>query len=510
MKQKQLELELMLERAAISLKEEETTLEEVSRRYSQFSPKLSEEEAKLDDTNIISSKEVTDNQFLTFSISFPEESEIYLSFLRQHVDIYVTYLVLVLFLYRSDNKNLKESISALLNIAHTDTKVKIRHNQMPDTSDLFPVSDAMIEKHNTTNSINHRLKEQNDYWKKLFENFPAGIMLVDQKDQVLDFNPSIFLSLKLPSVPRKSDSLTFQELIPLNSINTFYEEAKTQNNKIYKKEVHCQRNNTVEVFKATAISLFNNKNVRTGTLLVFEDITTLKRLEDMRKEFASNVSHELKTPITIIRGYIETIQSALEDAPQLALKFINKVEKNAERMTNIIEDLSVLSKIEQDNTWVTKGFEEKDVNDTIKSALALCQSEVDARQVQLKVLLENSAYYKATELKANHRLLEQALRNLIENAIRYSPEGATVTITSRSTPDELKISIADNGPGISSKDQSKIFERFYRVDKSRDRSTGGSGLGLAIVKHIVRVHNGRIELNSTIGEGSTFTIYIKR
>ena len=230
----------------------------------------------------------------------------------------------------------------------------------------------------------------------------------------------------------------------------------------------------------------------------------------MRSAFASNVSHELKTPITIIRGYIETIQSALEDAPQLALKFINKVEKNAERMTNIIEDLSILSKIEQDHTWVTKGFEEKDVNDTIKQALALCQSEVETRKVKLKVLLENSSYYSATKLKANHRLIEQALRNLIENAIRYSPEGATVTVTSRSSNDELKISIADNGPGISPKDQAKIFERFYRVDKSRDRSTGGSGLGLAIVKHIVRVHNGRIELNSTLDQGSTFTIYIKR
>ena len=165
----------------------------------------------------------------------------------------------MILLYRNDNRNLKDAITSLLHITHTDTKVKIRNNPLPISSDLFSVSDSMIEKHNISNKVHHRLKEQNDYWKKLFENFPAGIMLVDHNDLVLDFNPSIFLSLKLPSVPKKSESLPFSELIPLNSINTFYEEAKAQNNKIYKKEVVCQRNQTSEVFKATAICLFNEK-----------------------------------------------------------------------------------------------------------------------------------------------------------------------------------------------------------------------------------------------------------
>lgn len=500
-----LELQLKLERAGDSYTKKSMTFEEIKKRYSPFAPRLQNSTAKLDKNHIRSSIEVSEEQHLTFTTKREAFYSHYLDQLRRYFGCYLFYLALISYLYLKDKKSFKESLHDLKRI--TDNKVI---NTFSTSSDFHSLADKITKTRMQNHSKTTLLQEQNDYWAKLFENFPAGIILINQDDFVLDFNPAVFLSLKLPSISKTSEKISFQDLVPIEEISHFYQKSKKEDQKIYTEEIHCLRNNTREVFKATSISLSNEQENKTGTLLVLEDITTFKRLEEMRTDFASNVSHELKTPITIIRAYVETIQNALEDSPELALKFLYKVEKSAERMTDIIEDLSVLAKIEQDATWVSKGFEERELNKTINAALTLCQAEAEQKGIDLKPLLENPGYYLSTTIKANHRLLEQALRNLIENAIRYSPEKSKVTIRSRYTNDEIKISIQDNGPGISPEDQSKIFERFYRVDKSRDRDTGGSGLGLAIVKHIIRVHNARIELDSEIGEGSTFTIYIKR
>ncbi|MCM8525589.1 MAG: ATP-binding protein, partial [Lentisphaeraceae bacterium] len=273
-------------------------------------------------------------------------------------------------------------------------------------------------------------------------------------------------------------------------------------------EFELVANNIIETIKVVCVQLeLPGEETNNGAIVIIENITALRRLENMRKDFVSNVSHELKTPISIIAGFVETIKECKDD-PESTSRFIDIIEKNAARLSTIVDDLLNLSKLEQNEAMVRKDFENRNISDTVKMAIDVCSHEARKKNIKLNIELEESKYYGKETMLANHRLLEQALRNLIENAIRYSPEGTKVSISSRKIKDKIEISVIDSGPGISVEHQDKIFGRFYRVDKSRDRQTGGSGLGLAIVKHIARIHNGHVKLESNVGEGSTFTLVL--
>ncbi len=237
-----------------------------------------------------------------------------------------------------------------------------------------------------------------------------------------------------------------------------------------------------------------------GALAIVEDITELRRLEQVRTDFAANVSHELKTPLTSIRGFVETLQAGAIDHPEMAHKFLNIIMMETERLTRLINDILSISKLESGNDEVATERIRLD-----KKACDVCEMlsiHAKEKQVSINYHLNGEPVY----IIGNPDRVEQLLINLTENAIKYNVPGGSVTVQVFSNDKEANVTISDTGIGIAEENLPRLFERFYRVDKGRSRQMGGTGLGLAIVKHIVRSMNGEIEVHSKLGEGTEFLI----
>jgi two-component system phosphate regulon sensor histidine kinase PhoR len=239
-----------------------------------------------------------------------------------------------------------------------------------------------------------------------------------------------------------------------------------------------------------------------GALVVLNDVTRLVKLENIRRDFVANVSHELKTPITSIKGFVETLLMGATDQEE-AERFLQIVLKHADRLNSIINDLLSLSKIEQGTERNEIVLQKGAVRDVLQSAIQLCQEKGKAKGITIELDCDS-------DLKAriNARLLEQAVVNLLDNAVKYSDPDSVVLVAGDQEEDGVAISITDQGCGIAEEHHPRLFERFYRVDKARSRELGGTGLGLAIVKHIAQSHGGRVNVKSKKDEGSTFTVFL--
>jgi two-component system phosphate regulon sensor histidine kinase PhoR len=234
-----------------------------------------------------------------------------------------------------------------------------------------------------------------------------------------------------------------------------------------------------------------------GAVLVLHDITGLKHLEAVRRDFVANVSHELKTPLTVIRGYAETL--AAEDVPmEVRRDFLEKVLANARRMQQLVDDLLDLSLIES-RAWSPQP-ERVPLGPLVQEVWSTLKPRADAARLTLTTRIADIALY------ADPQGARQVLLNVLDNAVRYTPEGGHITVTASPVSAGVQIEITDTGVGIPGEHLSRIFERFYRVDPARSRELGGTGLGLAIVKHLVEAHRGRVEAFSNLGAGTTIRI----
>ncbi len=240
-----------------------------------------------------------------------------------------------------------------------------------------------------------------------------------------------------------------------------------------------------------------------GALIVVNDITRLRRLETLRRDFVANVSHELKTPITAIKGCVETLLDGAVADPEAGRRFLEIIARQGERLNAIIDDLLTLSRIEQEAEKHDIPLQVGPIRDVIQAAIQSCSVSAAARSVTLEI--DCPEPFPAA---ISPPLLEQALVNLIDNAVKYSDDGGKILISARRAGAETVIEVRDWGCGIPREHLARLFERFYRVDKARSRKVGGTGLGLAIVKHIVQAHRGRVDVESTPGAGSVFTIVL--
>jgi two-component system phosphate regulon sensor histidine kinase PhoR len=251
-----------------------------------------------------------------------------------------------------------------------------------------------------------------------------------------------------------------------------------------------------------AAPLTGERNERIGVLIVLHDLTRLRKLESVRRDFVANVSHELKTPITAIRGAVETLLD--EDGfDQTCQRFLKIIFKQSERLNSLVEDLLDLSRIEQASKQGGWELHDAPLRSLLEDARNGCEALLMQRQIEVVIHCNDDLHGKF-----NAPLLEQAVINLLSNAIKYSAEGGEVIITARELSEEILIEVQDFGPGIAEEHLPRLFERFYRIDQARSRELGGTGLGLAIVKHIVNAHHGRVSVESQVGQGSIFSIYL--
>jgi two-component system phosphate regulon sensor histidine kinase PhoR len=273
-------------------------------------------------------------------------------------------------------------------------------------------------------------------------------------------------------------------------------------------EVVAYNSSVGERFLQTNIvSLSDGQGAYVGVLVVMNDVTRMRKLEEVRRDFVANVSHELKTPITSIHGYVETLLDGALDNRDDARKFLKIILKQSGRLSAIIEDLLSLSRIEQQSRKKEITYKQTALYPVIRQAIETCQVKADTAGVSLEVDCPEDL-----TLRINSTLVEQAVVNLVVNAITYSGRGdmvkITVTASVAETSGTVRITVEDQGCGIAAKHLPRLFERFYRSDQARSRSLGGTGLGLAIVKHIAQAHRGTVEVESSLGSGSTFTLVL--
>lgn len=231
----------------------------------------------------------------------------------------------------------------------------------------------------------------------------------------------------------------------------------------------------------------------------------LDRLENLRRDFVANVSHELKTPIATIKGYVETLLDGAQHDPADLHRFLNIVLKQNDRLAAIVDDLLTLSRLESAPLTQLLELNETDACYLLQASAENCQTRADAKNITINIQCKQSI-----TLQVDRSLMTQALINLIDNAIKYSNENTAITLSAEAVDDQVWLSVSDQGPGIAEEHIPRLFERFYRVDKSRSRRIGGTGLGLAIVKHIVHIHGGQIDVKNTGALGCRFRITLAK
>ncbi len=379
-------------------------------------------------------------------------------------------------------------------------KLTTRMN-IPDSDEIGSLAEAMNEMaeqlHNRITALTRQKNEQQAILASMIE----GVIALNNDKQIISINYSAseFFSLS----PERATGKSIDEITENQEFLSLVNKTMLATNSIEgefilheKGEKHFQLHGTI---------LKDEQNNKLGAVIVLNDITKIYKLENMRQDFVANVSHELKTPITAIKGFIETLADGAIDEPEKSSHFLEIISRQADRLNAIISDLLSLSRIEVDARRNDIHTEEAIIEDIINVAVLSSQFYRKKKNISVTFPCDSQ-----TRLSVDVQLLEQALINLVENAAKYSDEKSQIKIDIENTEKMVTISVTDEGCGIADKHHSRLFERFYRVDKARSRKLGGTGLGLAIVKHIAQAHGGSVSVESKVGIGSRFSIHLPR
>ena len=339
-------------------------------------------------------------------------------------------------------------------------------------------------------------RQQNEL-EAVLSSMEEGVLAVDNERVIINVNQTCAALLGLEPGELKGRSV--HEVVRKPDLLTFVESSLSSPSSV--EGDLLVRGKEDRWLNVHGTALEDAKHQKIGALIVLHDVTRLRRLENVRRDFVANVSHELKTPITSIKGFVETLIDGALDDRENAARFLEIISRQVNRLDAIIEDLLMLSRLEKGSEEQTSRLEPGSVRDVLQAAIEMCEKK--AADKNIDVQLECSAELTAP---MNGHLLEQAVVNLVDNAVKYSESGGHVWVRAAQDGDAVVIRVQDGGCGIERKHLPRLFERFYRVDKARSRELGGTGLGLAIVRHIALVHRGSVSVQSEVTVGSTFSI----
>lgn len=327
-----------------------------------------------------------------------------------------------------------------------------------------------------------------------------GIVAVDRNECVIRLNNAATELFGIS--PLTSPGRPIQEVIRQAELQRFIRQALSQQKPLAAELVMFGPQNSYLHVQATPLT--GQAGEWVGALIVLHDLTRLRQLESVRRDFVANVSHELKTPITAIRSAVEILLDS-DPADSDGQRFMQIIFKQNNRLNALVEDLLDLSRIEQGSNQGGWDLITEPLLPVLESARAACEPLIQQQQIELELSIS-----KTLEAAINAPLLEQAIINLLTNAIKYSAVGGKVVLATLETATHVQIQVQDFGCGIEKKHLSRLFERFYRVDAARSRNLGGTGLGLAIVKHAIHAHKGEVKVTSVLGQGSTFSILLPK
>jgi two-component system phosphate regulon sensor histidine kinase PhoR len=369
----------------------------------------------------------------------------------------------------------------------------------PQTEEMGSLADAMNQMAGQLNQRIETIISQRNQLETVLTSMLEGVIAIDTEERIVSINRAA--AQLFENEPRNCRGKSIQEIIRTPALQQFIRQALSSKNPSEKDIIVFQNEERVIGVKGSPILDANQQQV--GTLVVFHDVTQLRRLENMRRDFVANVSHEIKTPLTAIKGFVETLQQGRVEKKQEKERFLGIIQKHVDRLDAIIEDLLALSRIEQENDKKAIKFESVKLEDVFQAAIQLCRPKADEKNIRIDLDFDEE-----TTAILDPTLIEQAVVNLLDNAVKFSDPGSMIHLKSYRQDDQTVISVQDRGIGIAQKHLPRLFERFYRIDKARSRDMGGTGLGLAIVKHIAQAHGGHVAVESKLGEGSRFSIHL--
>ncbi len=369
----------------------------------------------------------------------------------------------------------------------------------PSQTELADLAEALNEMARQLRDRIDTITGQRNELEAILSSMIEGVVAVDVKGHIVSINKA---AAKLFGTdPERAQGRNVEEVIRNADFQEFIRGTLNE-------ESPSQTDITLagpqeRIVRLDGASLTDSRGDRGGAVVVISDMTRMRRLEEVRRDFVANVSHELRTPITSIKGFVETLLEGAFKNPDEAERFLKIIAKHSDRLNAIVEDLLSLSSLEEETLKRKITFEKALIKPVLDSVVEMSTIKAEEKGISLELDCDLQI-----EAKINTVLLEQALLNLIDNAIKYSEPGKQVQIKAQKADGMIAMSVRDDGCGIARIHQDRIFERFYVVDKSRSRKLGGTGLGLAIVKHIAEVHGGYVTVKSSLGAGSTFTIHL--
>ena len=369
-----------------------------------------------------------------------------------------------------------------------------------DTEEIASLTEAMNQMAFQLNDRLNRIARQNSEKEALLSSMVEGVIAVNKQEQIISINQAAANLFNIDN-PASVMGRYLHEVIRKKSIHRFIKQVLTSREVTESEIIIYEKDEKHLLARGTVLRSPDGEEI--GTLVVLNDMTNLKMLENIRRDFVANVSHELKTPITSIKGFVETLSSGAIDDNENSKRFLDIILRQSERLEAIIEDLLTLAKIEQKASRAEILLKPEPLKGVIEAAISNCELKWMGKNINIKLSCPTDLF-----VRMNNHLLEQAVANLIDNAIKYSDPGSVVEVKALQNQYGIKIQVVDYGCGISREHLPRLFERFYRVDKARSRKLGGTGLGLAIVKHIAKVHHGNVLVESTPGKGSVFTIIL--
>ncbi|MEA3409811.1 MAG: ATP-binding protein, partial [Candidatus Eisenbacteria bacterium] len=370
---------------------------------------------------------------------------------------------------------------------------------VPDSAELASLAESL---NTMATELDERIRavvQQKAEQEAVFAGMTEGVAAVDREERIITLNRAAGRMFGIEADAARGRAM--QEIIRSTVFHEIVGAALDGEGPIERQMAVGAPDE--RILEAHAAPLRRDDREIAGAVIVLNDVTKLRRLENVRKDFVANVSHELRTPITSIKGFVETLRDGLDGDIGQNRRFLDIIGKHVDRLNAIIEDLLYLSRIEEDTEHTSIVLEHHPVADLLKQTIDSCGSAAAQKNVEIRLSADESL-----TARVSWQLMGHAIANLLDNAVKYSEAGGVVDVEAAGDSGEVVISVRDHGTGIAEEHQSRIFERFYQVDKSRSREMGGTGLGLSIAKHIVRAHGGTIAVQSMLNQGSTFSIHL--
>lgn len=434
--------------------------------------------------------------FVRIAIPIKEVEETLFKILSRLAAGLILVFVLFFFLVLKVSASITEPVKKI-----TETAYKIANGNLSERIHIY-TKDEIGTLSRMFNLMAYQLEEtitkistEKEKLATILANMADGLIALNQDKKIIMINPAA-----VEIFGAEEGELKGKTMIELNRNQRLTEVVQEVYQTGSKISTEIQLHFPKEVILRTQVApLISQTDQISGLVLIFTDITELRRLEHLRTEFVGNVSHELKTPLTSIRGYIETLEDMDMTDTALVKRFLGVVNRESERLARLINDLLDLSKLEGKRHHQLLPTHLEDV---LANVVDILKPEAEKKAIGLKIEIEKDL----PRIMGIEEQLNQVAINLIDNAIKYTPKGGQVEVTLNSDSQWVILIVRDNGMGIPKEDLERIFERFYRVDKARTRQMGGTGLGLSIVRHIVKAHAGQIDVVSEVGVGTTFTV----